>query len=194
MGRIDGYHMMIISQYFCSIKDFISLEFVNKKYKGNMSKFHFNPIPIYNRTINYFPNIETLNLWDANDPNFGNDIYDITYFPTYKRNFFQVNIWFEVAFTDYLNVGAISYLSFKNLVVTNKDQKSFKKIRSIEIPQNVRKLEEMCFCGNGSIQSVSLPPTVTILGRKSLCSCKSLSTVEMSENIYSIGESCFFNC
>ncbi|ELP91740.1 hypothetical protein EIN_521670 [Entamoeba invadens IP1] len=72
MGLIDGYHMMVISQYFSTFVDFISLEFVCKKFNTNMLKFHHNLIPLTTKTIKFFSKIETLNIWSKNNETFSN--------------------------------------------------------------------------------------------------------------------------
>ncbi|ELP84143.1 leucine rich repeat containing protein BspA family protein, partial [Entamoeba invadens IP1] len=51
MRGLSSYHIMIVSKYFETIKDFIKLELVCKKFRGNMVKFHFNPIPLNWKTI-----------------------------------------------------------------------------------------------------------------------------------------------
>ncbi|ELP83949.1 hypothetical protein EIN_243900 [Entamoeba invadens IP1] len=85
MSTIDGYHMMIVSQYFTTIDDFINLEFVCKKYQNNMEKFHCNPIPLNRKTIKHFPNIETLYIWSRKDETFGNEIIRKTYPPEFPE-------------------------------------------------------------------------------------------------------------
>ncbi|ELP92392.1 leucine rich repeat containing protein BspA family protein, partial [Entamoeba invadens IP1] len=72
MCTIGSYHVMIVSKYFKTVEDFINLEFVCKKFNDNMEKFHYNPIPLTFKTLKYFPNIETLHLWNKDDDNFGN--------------------------------------------------------------------------------------------------------------------------
>ncbi|ELP91398.1 hypothetical protein EIN_154750 [Entamoeba invadens IP1] len=85
---------MVVSKYFATIKDFINLEFVCKKYKNNMTKFHFNPIPVNKKTIKYFPNIETLNLWRQKDETFGNSLFGDEIPTSYcKTDFYRINVW-----------------------------------------------------------------------------------------------------
>ncbi|ELP92857.1 hypothetical protein EIN_507980 [Entamoeba invadens IP1] len=96
MSRLDVYHMMIVSQYFLCLNDFITLEMVKRKFKNNIEKFQFNPIPINKKTIKYFTHIETLNLWSKEDERFGNYIFDKKNFISHQKvNFYRINIWFE---------------------------------------------------------------------------------------------------
>ena len=52
-GKLGVYHFMIVSKYFKSIDDFINLEISTRKAKGNMEKFHYNPIALdaWSRTL-----------------------------------------------------------------------------------------------------------------------------------------------
>ncbi|ELP89963.1 hypothetical protein EIN_301520 [Entamoeba invadens IP1] len=67
MGKIDGYSMMIISQQFHSIYDFINIEFVCRKYANNIAKFPYNPISFTSKTRRFFPNLNTLHLYIKDD-------------------------------------------------------------------------------------------------------------------------------
>ena len=53
---------MIASRWFENIEDFINLELGCPKFRMNMEKFHYNPIPINRSTRHLFPNLETLYL------------------------------------------------------------------------------------------------------------------------------------
>ena len=43
-GQLGVYQIMVASKYFERIDDFINLELATPKARGNMEKFHFNPI------------------------------------------------------------------------------------------------------------------------------------------------------
>ncbi|ELP93616.1 hypothetical protein EIN_237460 [Entamoeba invadens IP1] len=70
MRGLSGYHIMIVSIYFETIKKLFNLKLVCKKFRGIMEKFHFNPIRLNYTTIRYFPNIEILHLWNRDKENF----------------------------------------------------------------------------------------------------------------------------
>ncbi|ELP83976.1 leucine rich repeat containing protein BspA family protein, partial [Entamoeba invadens IP1] len=74
MSQLDSYSLMIVTKYFDTIEDFINVEFVNKKFRFNLDKFHFNPIRLTKKTLKYFSHIETLNVWSKDDEHFGNNV------------------------------------------------------------------------------------------------------------------------
>ncbi|EAL44167.1 leucine rich repeat protein bspa family [Entamoeba histolytica] len=58
---------MIVSKYFKDINDFINLEIGIKRFRGNMERFHFNPIPLNQYSRRLFPNIETFHIYKEED-------------------------------------------------------------------------------------------------------------------------------
>ena len=47
----------IVSKYFESFQDYFHLEMSTKKCKGNCERFRYNPISLSSSTIQFFPNI-----------------------------------------------------------------------------------------------------------------------------------------
>ncbi|ELP91117.1 hypothetical protein EIN_269430 [Entamoeba invadens IP1] len=124
MCGLSGYHIMIVSKFLETIIDFINLELVCKKFSGNMEKFHFNPIPLNSKTLGYFPNIETLHLWNKKDENFGNgfmintekmEIVKIKV--VLKKEFFRIIVWFSVNFKT-VDRNKFRNIEFKNVTYT----------------------------------------------------------------------------
>ena len=68
--QLSPYDLMVVSKYFESIDDFINMEIGIPKAKGNMSKFHYNPISLdaWSRTL--FTSLETLHLYAKEDEHF----------------------------------------------------------------------------------------------------------------------------
>ncbi|MBP3390154.1 MAG: hypothetical protein J6L58_00490, partial [Clostridia bacterium] len=60
-------------KYFDSIDDHINLTYVCKRLKLNMTKFHFNPLPLNEKTREYFPNLQTLYHYTKDDNLFEDD-------------------------------------------------------------------------------------------------------------------------
>ena len=50
--------------YFESIDDLINFELCSRRFNGNMTKFHYNGISMNNKSIEWFPNVETLHLYE----------------------------------------------------------------------------------------------------------------------------------
>ncbi|ELP84134.1 hypothetical protein EIN_140010 [Entamoeba invadens IP1] len=211
MSHIDGYNMMVVSQYFTSINDFIMLEFVNKKYRFNTEKFHTNPIPINYKTIKYFPKIETLNIWSILDETFGNNIFqNQQIYLSPKFDFFRINVWFEVNYTS-TQTCKNTNVSFKNVIYTTTDGEKYgkkipnniKKIgdnyfklvhfTSFQISQNVTSLGDNCF-EECNLKLLKLPCNVYILGKNCFLNCRKLEAIESLTFVTEIGENCFCNC
>ncbi|ELP83905.1 hypothetical protein EIN_440890 [Entamoeba invadens IP1] len=196
MSKLDSYNGMVVSKYFKDIEDFIRLEFVCKKYNGNMKKFHFNPIPLTCKTINYFPNIETFHLWDKNEENFGNgffynfacntDYVDYNNINKYfhreikvEKKFYEIVLWFNV---DYCTVEANKSQNFifKNLKYSINDRK------------NVTSIGNNSFRECSSLSSVVIPSSVVSIGAKCFEKCRNLSRIDIPHYITVIGFKCLF--
>ena len=64
---LDNYCIFIASRYFDSLDDHINLVKVSKRMRGNMEKFHYNPISVDSKSVKLFPNVETLHLYEERD-------------------------------------------------------------------------------------------------------------------------------
>ena len=56
-----------------NLEDFINLELSVKRFKGNLTKFFYNPIPITKQTKHLFPYLRTLYLYSSYDELFLDD-------------------------------------------------------------------------------------------------------------------------
>ena len=65
--------MFIASRHFQTIDDYINLEMGIKRFNGNMTKFHYNPIPLTNTTRKLFDHLQTLFIYSPNDNQFKED-------------------------------------------------------------------------------------------------------------------------
>ena len=88
-NKLGVYQLMIASKFFEDINDFKNLEYATKKARGNMEKFHFNPIPLTKETRKYFTNLETLHVYNKGDEEFRDEKF-------YKRI-----IYYEIEYDDY---------------------------------------------------------------------------------------------
>ena len=88
--QLSPYDLMVVSKYFESIDDFINMEIGIPKTKGNMSKFHYNPIPLdaWSRTL--FTSLETYHVYSDEDEPFVDD------------KFFKRIIWFDVTYDEWI--------------------------------------------------------------------------------------------
>ena len=67
ISTMDQYTMFIASRWFNSIEDHINLVLGVKRFNQNMTKFHYNGISVNNKSIEWFPNVETLHLYEEGD-------------------------------------------------------------------------------------------------------------------------------
>ena len=73
ISRMDNYTMFIASRWFDTIDDYINLELGVKRFQGNMTKFHYNPISLTPKTIIFFDHIQTLYVYNNQDMKFENN-------------------------------------------------------------------------------------------------------------------------
>nr|BAN41037.1 hypothetical protein, conserved [Entamoeba invadens] len=196
MRGLSGYHIMIVSKYFDDFGDFINLGLVCKKFRGNMEKFHFNPIPLNSKTLGYFPNIETLHLWDKKDENFGNgfminteEMEIVKIRVVLKKEFFRIIVWFNVDF-ETVDRNKNRNIEFKNVTYTQNDRKKFGN----NIPSSVTSIGDKCFSFCGSLSSVTIPSSVKSIGYCCFYKCSSLSSITIPSSVTSIGGCCFYEC
>ncbi|ELP94497.1 Ephrin type-A receptor 4A, putative, partial [Entamoeba invadens IP1] len=205
---------------FSDIQDFVNLELVSKKYQDNMEKFNYNPIPLTKKTIAYFPNIETLNLWSTEDESFGISITQtsnkgLSFLfknSTKHYKFQKIVVWFEVDVKtaskntnpkiQYKNVPFRSYDCTKNTekiaaIVTSLYENCYsncEKIRNIVIPPSVTSIGEYCFNNCSFLSNVIIPSSVVTVGNHSFDKCFSLTSVSIPYSVVSIGNFCFNEC
>ena len=72
-SQMDHYTMFLSTKYFETIEDFINLEMGVKRFNGNMTKFHYNPITLTPSTREFFTHLQTLYPYSNSDNQFEND-------------------------------------------------------------------------------------------------------------------------
>ncbi|ELP90219.1 hypothetical protein EIN_510620, partial [Entamoeba invadens IP1] len=192
MARLDGYHMMIVSKYFTLFEDFVKLEMLNKKFFKNTEKFHSNPIPLTNINLKYFPNVETLNIYNETDEDFGYEVLtsNTTYPQNVRKLFFKVNVWYEVSYKKYVESSKafLGKVSFKNLVLIN-----FKDLNSEVISPNIRVIGEKCF-RYAPIADIVIPPTVIKIKDNAFENATRLSHISFPQTVWNISQTTCLNC
>ena len=73
IGTLDNYTIFIASRHFNTIEDYINLEMGIKRFNGNMTKFHYNPIPLTSITRELFDHLKTLFIYSRDDNLFKED-------------------------------------------------------------------------------------------------------------------------
>lgn len=67
-------------------------------------------------------------------------------------------------------------------------------LTSITIPSSVTSLGRLCFSGCSSLTSINIPSSVTSLGRSCFGGCSSLTSITIPSSVISLGEYCFDSC
>ena len=73
ISTMDQYTMFISSRWFETIDDHINLILSTRRFKENMTKFHYNPISLTPITREFFTHLQTLYLYSKEDCRFDND-------------------------------------------------------------------------------------------------------------------------
>ena len=181
----DNYCIFIASRWFDSIDDFINLTFVSKRMRGTMEKFHYNPIPLTKSIRPFFPNIETLYIYDIlNCELFENDkkfmkricVQPISTQKYIERESLFRNVQFTISpyvFSKCSSLTTFKFVGIKNLVLDEEFCSSCESLHTIEF--------ENC-------------PNITI-GRNAFNFDKKLSTITLkSSNFKTLGYFAFANC
>ncbi|ELP86818.1 hypothetical protein EIN_367130, partial [Entamoeba invadens IP1] len=169
MGIIDGYSMMIISQQFKTINDFINIEFVCKKYANNMAKFHYNPISLTPKTRRFFPNLNTLRLYTKNDLLF-TDLNITSHHVEYKTKL-KSSDFEEKTLSDILDRAfPTTYHRICYSGYNHRDD-------IVTIPDGVQSLSKWCL-EMYSAQTIHIPESVVEIGRSTFECCN------MVEHLY----------
>ena len=72
-GQLTNYALFITSRWFETIEDYANVERGCKRFLGNTSKFFYNPIPLTEQTREFFPNLQTLFIYNKEDNLFEED-------------------------------------------------------------------------------------------------------------------------
>ena len=73
LSRMDQYTMFITTRWFETIEDHINLIMTTRRFKNNMTKYHYNPISLTQTTRDFFPNLQTLYIYSMNEEIFEGD-------------------------------------------------------------------------------------------------------------------------
>ena len=211
---MDNYTIFIASRHFNSIDDYINLEMTTKRFRGNMTKFHYNPISLSSKTIHLFPNVETFHLYSKKDK-----------FLTCGR-IFQFVVWYDVGYKEYQKLNQFDKqikllkenypIHWKSITFRPTEAKLFKQtqlfpneiqkiqisylndywtnIQSISLPHSIQSISNNCFSNCVQLSSIGLSSSLTSIGSKSFYRCFSLRSIDLPTSLSTIGESAFEEC
>ena len=182
--RLDNYCVFIASRYLESISDHINLMRVSRRMRGNMEKFHYNPIPVNQQNFILFPNLETLHRYsDQEDYIVGGRI--VQYVDWVRNNLSTMKTIQELNKT--------KPIEFKKIYCCSKD---FKNVESeiIKIPEGVKEIEKECFnnCYHRNYE-VHIPSSITKFDEDCFKS-ENIKEILFDTNIKDIPRDCLKNC
>ena len=185
--KLDNYCIFIASRYFESLQDHINLVKVCKRLRGNMEKFHYNPITLDAKTIQWFPNVETYHVYDNENR-----------YVKGGRIKYYIN-W----------CSAISYLLYEKLhKMKDKNNLIFKKViwckedtkreydkhwGKVEIPAIVNGYTEDCF--DWDLKEITFLSPISENEKRCLEKCWQLESINLPlvENHFVWGNKIFYN-
>lgn len=68
------------------------------------------------------------------------------------------------------------------------------KVKKIELPRSITKIENNAFEGCAYLVKITIPPSVTDIGDRAFSGCSSLLSVTIPSSVTAIGEGAFSNC
>ena len=171
--RLDNYCLFIASRYLNTLRDHINLTFVSKRLKGNMEKYHYNPISLTFETIGLFPNVETFHLYKKKDQYLeGGRI--IKYVDWNKRGSEEKNT--------ILKMNENKLIEFKHVVFTPDDvtlqlqrygQPGLKyHSKVIVIPDDIEEIETGCFSPFIYVDRIVLGTSMKKFGKRCFDGCR----------------------
>ncbi|KAL7717255.1 Leucine rich repeat protein [Entamoeba marina] len=214
--QLDSYSALISSKYFETSQDYINLICVNSKFKETTEKLRFNPIPI--KSLKLFPKIQTQYLYSDQDTKIeGIDDYEIWYKVNYDQylKYKQDNIKFKyIVYTrknrfqygdtipEQVNILGLKCFSSSSVISQNASKikeidiptKFCHSLQSITLPPTLTSLGNYCFCNCFSLKTIILPPTIKSLSGGCFSGCSSLTSINLPSSLTQFGKGCFFKC
>ena len=187
-NQLDLYCIFLSSRWFNSLDDYINLEFVCSKYNGNMTKFFYNPLPIDEQIIKFFPNIRTQYLYSKSDKMIVNETIQWYNF-IYKIGYLE---WKEMK---EIHSSISDYLKFDKIIFTKEDRKQLflnSRIKEYSIPEEIVEIDDNAFENYYSLTSIKIPTSVTKIGNYCFNQCSYLKEIIIPTSVKEIGY-CFLN-
>ena len=166
--------MFITTKFFESIDDHINLIMTTKEFEHNMTKFHFNPISLTSKTLNFFPNVETFHLYCYNDTYLeGGRIQQYCSWkttPYHETKGKQING---------------KPIEFKNIIWSPQDTiDAFNgtPIANVIIPDGIKEIDSTSFLNVYYLMELTIPSTVKTIPKNCLRNVQPLTNITLSLN------------
>ena len=168
--------LFLSSQWFETIDDHINFVNVSKRLKKNMEKYQHNPLSLNETTVKYFPNIDTLHIYERNDK------YLVSGRITKYVDWITRN-WNEVNHIKLSNKTKDIY--FKDCIWSTEDSKEEETKGNIyiEIPKEVKRIEENAFYQYGrNLKRITIPETIEQIPERCFRNCLQLTNISLPMN------------
>ncbi|ELP85984.1 hypothetical protein EIN_136580 [Entamoeba invadens IP1] len=213
--QLDRYSMMIVSKYFMCLSDFKNMVFVCKKFQEIPEMFHYNPISILFKTQKYFPNVETLHLYNEKDKFLSKYKQYYVHYPIPLHKYFEINkcrrvicpfktysmcqdkgffykdanIFLDKAFAKHTlktnEMDCTNYIKFGVSCFESNDL-----LTAITLSSNLYEIPDKCFYMCANLKEIDLKH-IRMFGEFCFCGCDSLSAITLGTNIIKSDKTAF---
>ena len=189
--KLTNTMLFEVSKYFETFEDFKRLEMAIPKCKGNMSRFHSNPISLKEKEVIHFNNIETYHLYKSTDyiANSSKIKEYIVWHPissskATKERYYNKNVYFKyIMYTKYDR----NEEYIKEIAKQKKNEMKLpqKQRHDYKIPMNVIEIEKECFKDYLVLQTIQIPSTVSKISNGTFSGATNFTsmTIECHPNI-----------
>ena len=196
--QLDQYTIFLSMMYLNSIDDMINVVETSSKYQHVFDKFYFNPVSVNKQTIEFFPNIQLLRLYNSDDESiYKKQIHTIQ--KIYKREINNENETVREYFCNqrWKKTKVIKPIKEKDEDSTKFENKSFEnnlELKEITIPSDITELKDNHFSNCINLSNIILPKNLKRIGHNVFENCTNLKEVSLPSSVTSIEEDCFKGC
>ena len=199
-NQLDQYTMYLSMMYLDTIDDMINVVLASKRFQHILERFFYNPFSMNEKTVEFFPSLRTLHLYNKNDKKIEKQQiqsyvihYPVPYYlkETYSKQGIickQFEFTRETLFDEYT-------ITFENIKILGKCcMKQNQTIGYIYIPSNITEIKDYCFSQCYNLTKVILPNTLTSLPNRCFSYCCALKEIQLPSTIEKLGEGTFECC
>ena len=194
-GQCDNYCIYLASQYFEQIDDYINLAFGCKRFKNNLDRYFYNPIPLTQQILSFFPFLRTQFIYDENDEILYDDkiqYYDVFYEIPYRKAKEMRNR--KEMKGKQIKFRKMYYSSYDLINMCDEKNISKNELKHITIPNEVCRLTSGCFYECELLQSIDIPESATNICSVCFGCCSSLTSINLPSNLTILPGCCFLEC
>ena len=166
--QLDNYCLFIASRFLDTIEDHHNITLISRRMKRNGEKFHYNPISVTDKIISFFPNIETLHIYQKED-----EYLECGRIQQYVD--WSPKCLFQIEKIE-------KKCDFKYIVYSAKDTEHLIEDEEIVIPDGVKEIQDYSFRWCCKLKKLTIPESVEKLSSLNLGRCSNLQTLILPLN------------